>query len=99
MKLWKYWDLALLTVFVLIGIAGGLTLAVFIGQWTHGAAFAFAHGLGTILTTFGSCTACVVLTYLLATQVIKLLRRKERAQVEKGRQQKTTRKRRRKKQL
>jgi ABC-type dipeptide/oligopeptide/nickel transport system permease component len=99
MSSFSYWYLALLVVFVLIGIAGGIALALAINQWTHNTVFAFGQGIGTILVTFGCCSLGVVLMYLLAVQVEKLVRGRRREAKAKAKETRPRKKKHRKKQF
>jgi len=91
--------LAMLAILVIIGLALGLYAAFWIGSLANGAPFAFGHGVGTVLVTFGCCAAGCTLMYGVAYQIDRLVRsRRKSAKAERKMQQKTraTKKRRKK---
>jgi Kef-type K+ transport system membrane component KefB len=71
--------LALLFVVVIIGLAGGFYLSVWVLSLGDNAVSEYAGGIGTIVVTFGCVAACVALMYLLAYQIDKFVRRRKRA--------------------
>lgn len=94
-------SLALLFVLVIVGLAGGLYLSLWVLSLGDNVVAKHAGGVGTLAVTFGCVVACVGLLYLGWHQLDRMMRRRKKAirtERKAAQRERTTRKHRKKRQ-
>jgi len=94
----SYWFLGMLVVFVIIGLAMGLGLAVVVGPWTYAPLHGFLQRVVTVVVWFGCPALCIALWYQVAVWIEKRSRMKQRAEKAKAKAERPKPRKRRKKQ-